>query len=187
MKSIMEEASSLTKAIENAWNRAGKPQSFSIKIFQDAEKNFFGMTTKKAKIALFFAEGQEFLKQDKNLHPKKGVRSTAVTPQPKIARQQHKRFEQVKEQKISTIWTEEMIVLIKQWVSTYLQLQGLPNITFSTIPAGHHLTLHFESPLVTDRSKEHSLFSSLAHLLLTSLKQKLKSELRGLRITISQA
>lgn len=58
MKSIVEEASSITKAIEKAWLRAQKPREFSIKIFEEAEKNFIGMTTKSAKIGLFYKEEQ---------------------------------------------------------------------------------------------------------------------------------
>lgn len=57
MKSLMEEASSIFKAIETAWNRAGKPQEFSIKILEHPEKSFFGLNTvKSAKIALLFNE-----------------------------------------------------------------------------------------------------------------------------------
>ena len=56
MKSIMEEASSIFKAIENAWNRAGQPQDFSVKVFEEPQRNFFGMTVKSAKIGLFFDE-----------------------------------------------------------------------------------------------------------------------------------
>lgn len=57
MKSIMEEASSITKAIESAWNRAGKPQEFTIKVLEHPETNFFGLkTVKSAKIAIFFNE-----------------------------------------------------------------------------------------------------------------------------------
>src|SRR5438105_10056047 len=56
MKALIEEASSIAKAIEKAWERAGNPQSFSIKIFELPEKNFIGMTTKYAKVGLFFEE-----------------------------------------------------------------------------------------------------------------------------------
>jgi predicted RNA-binding protein Jag len=56
MKSIMEEASSVAKAIEKGWVRAGKPQEFSVKVFEEAQKNFIGMTTKSAKVGLFFEE-----------------------------------------------------------------------------------------------------------------------------------
>jgi hypothetical protein len=57
MKSIMEEASSISKAIENAWNRAGQPQEFSVKILEHPKTTFFGLKTEKsAKIAFFFNE-----------------------------------------------------------------------------------------------------------------------------------
>jgi hypothetical protein len=57
MKSIMEEASTVSKAIETAWSRAGKPQEFSIKILEYPESSLFGLkTVKSAKIALLFDE-----------------------------------------------------------------------------------------------------------------------------------
>jgi flagellar biosynthesis GTPase FlhF len=56
MKSIVEEASSLAKAFSQAWERAGKPQECTVKILAEPEKNFIGMTTKSAKIAVFFNE-----------------------------------------------------------------------------------------------------------------------------------
>ncbi len=56
MKSLVEEASSVFKAIEKAWDRAGKPHEFSVKIFEESKKNFFGLTTKSAKVGIFFDE-----------------------------------------------------------------------------------------------------------------------------------
>lgn len=58
MKSIMEEASSVSKAIEKAWARAEKPASFTVKVLEHAVKNFFGLTSKPAKIAFYFEEPQ---------------------------------------------------------------------------------------------------------------------------------
>lgn len=56
MKSLVEEASSITKAIEKAWTRAGKPQTFSVKIFENPEVGFLGFTKKSAKVGIFFEE-----------------------------------------------------------------------------------------------------------------------------------
>ena len=56
MKSIIEQASSIMKAIEKAWDQAEKPKEFSIKIFEQEERNFFGMATKPAKIGIFFGD-----------------------------------------------------------------------------------------------------------------------------------
>ena len=56
MKSIMEEASSIMKAIEKGWASAGQPKEFTIKVYEEPQKNFLGMTTRPAKIGIFFTE-----------------------------------------------------------------------------------------------------------------------------------
>ncbi|KKP25742.1 MAG: hypothetical protein UR12_C0040G0003 [candidate division TM6 bacterium GW2011_GWF2_30_66] len=56
MKSIICEASSIAKAVEQGWQKAGMPQNFSIKVLEKEEKNFIGMTKKPAKVAIFFEE-----------------------------------------------------------------------------------------------------------------------------------
>lgn len=58
MKSIIQEASSIAKAVEEGWIKAQKPQQFSVKILEEAEKNFLGLTKKSAKVAIFFDEPQ---------------------------------------------------------------------------------------------------------------------------------
>ena len=57
MKSIMEESSTVAKATEIAWKRAGNPQEFTVKVLEFPQTGFFGLKTiKSAKIALFFNE-----------------------------------------------------------------------------------------------------------------------------------
>lgn len=56
MKSVIQEASSLFKAIEKAWEKAGKPTEFTVKILEEAQRNFLGLTTKQAKISLMFQQ-----------------------------------------------------------------------------------------------------------------------------------
>ena len=56
MKSVVQEASSIAKAIEQAWSQAGKPQEFTIKVLEQPQKNFIGFTTHSAKVALYFEE-----------------------------------------------------------------------------------------------------------------------------------
>src|SRR3990172_10511302 len=65
MKSIMQEASSVIKAIQQAWQAAGQPKDFSVKIFEVEKKNFFGFTTQSAKVGIFFNE-QDSFKQDRS-------------------------------------------------------------------------------------------------------------------------
>lgn len=84
MKSIVEEGSSIFKAIEKGWTRAGKPSHFSVKIFELPEKNFFGMTTKQAKVGIMF---------EHDLESSKGSRHSSQvkksTPQPHVAQKKH--------------------------------------------------------------------------------------------------
>lgn len=63
MKSIICEASSIAKAVEQGWKKAGLPQNFSIKVLEKEEKNFFGFTKKPAKVALFFEDKPELQKK----------------------------------------------------------------------------------------------------------------------------
>lgn len=56
MKSIVHEGSSIAKAVEQGWIKAGKPAEFTIKVLEEAKKNFIGLTTHSAKIALYFDE-----------------------------------------------------------------------------------------------------------------------------------
>ena len=68
----MEEASSIVKALENAWKRAGSPREFSVKVLEKPEKNFFGLTTKKAKIAFLFTE--EVRREERRPQPRRDDR-----------------------------------------------------------------------------------------------------------------
>ncbi len=56
MKSIVQEGSTIAKAVESAWQSAGKPQEFTVKVLEEPQHNFIGMTTRSAKIALFFKD-----------------------------------------------------------------------------------------------------------------------------------
>ncbi|MGE0009748.1 MAG: hypothetical protein AB7F19_04340 [Candidatus Babeliales bacterium] len=56
MKSIVQEGSTISKAVESAWQSAGKPHEFTVKILEEPQHNFIGMTTRSAKVALFFKE-----------------------------------------------------------------------------------------------------------------------------------
>ncbi len=54
MRSVIQEAASIAQAVELGWIKAGKPKDFTVKIFEEAQKKFFGLiTVKKAKIGIF--------------------------------------------------------------------------------------------------------------------------------------
>lgn len=54
MKSMLHEASSITKAIEKAWSDAGNPTEFTIKVLDAGKKNFFGLTKRPAIVSITY-------------------------------------------------------------------------------------------------------------------------------------
>lgn len=86
MKSIIEEASSVSKAVENGWIRAGKPTQFSVKIFELPEKNFFGLTVKKAKVGILFETEVSTTSHHKN---SAGKRGSANHPKKQVSERSH--------------------------------------------------------------------------------------------------
>src|SRR3990167_7298225 len=59
MKSVVVEASTVAKAIELAWQKAGKPEEFFIRILQEHTSGFLGFGAQKAKIVFFFKNVQK--------------------------------------------------------------------------------------------------------------------------------
>lgn len=86
LKSVVEEASSIFKAIEKAWARIGKPAEFSVKVFETEQKNFLGMSTKPAKVGLFFQD--QTIDQREQREQTKHERSSRQEPQ-----ERHERHE----------------------------------------------------------------------------------------------
>lgn len=70
MRSVIHEAATIAKAIEQGWIKAGKPKDFTVKIFEEPQKNFLGFTTRKAKVGIFVEDRQQ---QRQDYRPKKHV------------------------------------------------------------------------------------------------------------------
>lgn len=85
MKSIMEEASSIIKAIEKGWLKAGQPKEFSVKVFEEPQKNFIGITIKSAKIAIFFDEALNIKQVESIPHKPKHVSQYKPHERPNVA------------------------------------------------------------------------------------------------------
>lgn len=197
MKSIIQEASSVAKAIEAAWLKAGKPQNFSIKIFQEAEKNFFGITSKPAKIAILFNDFIEEhapktkVKQQKP--PVEREKSTAISTQKifekkteKTAVSSHAKdtTQETDIQKPSILWSEELQTFIKTWLEESLARLGYNKITFSMHAQRQLLKIQFSEPLIKDELKQKNLFRNLALLLLQSARRDVKRPLRNARVVL---
>ncbi len=190
MKSIMEEASSVSKAIDQAWNRAGKPAEFTIKVLETPERNIFGLTVKSAKIALFFDEQKivtKFVKPvEKAPLPQKNEPTPPPAPVPVAAPYQNqKRKEAAPALGMQpSQWNEEMIQFTKDWIQHVFQLMGMPQIDFTTSTSSNGLMFRFKNSIMGNEFKDRLLFSSFAHLILTMLRQKYKKAFKHLKIIL---
>lgn len=181
MKSIMEEASSISKAIEQAWNRAGKPAEFTIKILETPERNMFGLTTKSAKIALFFDEQKMVARFTRPLE--KVVLPPKQEPQaPQLLRPKETppAIPSVQQSQ----WNEQMIQFTKDWIHQVFQIMGIPPIDYTTSTSVNGLTFRFKHSVMGNEFKDRLLFSSFAHLILTMLRQKYKRPFKNLKIIL---
>ncbi len=261
MKSIIEQASSIIKAIEKAWNQAENPKEFSIKIFEQEERNFFGMSTKPAKIGIFFgndkpnthekpiskpqqkikecrspfAKASDFAKassdktedrpasskvapvvenkpaakpasqstqkQSYSAEATKDRQSTPLrqtTPQTKPNNQSNQQKVHTSEKaqhlaatdienkprRVPTAWNDTMITTAHNWLKQTLSLMGLPAVGFNSEVAGKNLKLTFEAPLIADPMQEKQLFRSFAHLIVSSLRNQYKQEIKNLKVVL---
>jgi predicted RNA-binding protein Jag len=268
MKSIIEQASSIIKAIEKAWNQAEKPKEFSIKIFEEEERNFFGMSTKPAKIGIFFGNDKPATHEKSTPKPQQKIkecRSPFIASSPKNSpvrpsytenkpsaskvaedktinrapakptaqptqkpfpsaktedRQAHhkqsaphvkhdsqsyfaeaskgkpktdvaEKVQQTatadienKARRIPTTWNDTMITTAHNWLKQTLSLMGLPAVGFNSEVAGKNLKLTFNAPLIADPMQEKQLFRSFAHLIVSSLRNQYKQEIKNLKVVL---
>lgn len=204
MKSIMEEASSIFKAIEKGWTRAGKPIEFSVKVYEEAHHNFLGMTTKPAKIGIFFNDSAVKTKQaEKAVTPKPEKSKTLKSPKTAKAEQQgQKHDKKIKKQQLQpskTVaeapsqpqtsakkeqpWSQEMIVTAKDYLNDTLKILNLNNKY--TVDSSHlYLKFIFNEPLYADLNRQKQFFASLATLIIQMLKKRFKRPLKGYKIIL---
>lgn len=65
MKSMLHEASSVTKAVQKAWENSGKPREFTINVLELGETNFFGFSKRPAIVSITF-DPRNLASQGKN-------------------------------------------------------------------------------------------------------------------------
>ena len=204
MKSILQEASTVAKAIEQGWHEAGQPQEFSVKILELPQRNFIGLTTRSAKIALLFnavARPPEVVgRQQKPFVP----REKRETPPPYRPREQREvrplreerpvdRVERGTEERpfaprrSDVLWSDEMVAFGQNWFATVIKHMDRSDITFTIEPQNFYLRLTLSKPVLDDAGQEKHLLASLSFLMLSSLKKNFRKALRGYKIVLTHA
>lgn len=203
MKSIIQESSTIVKALQQAWDEAGKPQEFTVKVLQEPETNFFGMTTKSAKVVIFFKDAPIVRQVEKRQRPAR--KAAERQPQPKRQQQKRKLIERrelptrqerkqpekpmnvPQEQGQQTYWSDDMVGIVSDWMNGALKAMNLADVRFDTSAERYLLTLKLNKALHADNAKEKDIFRSFSLLVMQSLKHKLKRPLRGFKVLVTRA
>lgn len=193
MKSIVQEGSTVIKAVEKALQIAGNPHEFTVKVLEEAQKNFFGMTTRSAKISLLFdiepvvASKVEKVRIEQPRIEKVKNEKSHKTIEP---RQHQPRFAQTRplktKQDEQAFWSEEMIATVKDWLTSTISKMDHAPINFEITVNRYYLRVTFTQPLHQDEEKERQIFRSFSYLILQSLRTKLQRPLRGFKIVLTR-
>jgi predicted RNA-binding protein Jag len=212
MKSIIEEASSILKAIEKAWSRAGSPREFSVKIFEDSQKSFFGLTTKQAKVGVFFEieplptdnarqlqTHREEGKHKKHQQPVytqtahqaadqvNNKRSIALSASSTPVLTTDVGKEQVLERKKRVAWNDDMLTEVSKWLNALLKTSNMDSSQPTLTVMDNRLIITFEEPLLPELEKTADLYRSLSYLLIGMVRSRFKREFRFLKIVLTDA
>lgn len=215
MKSIIQEASSIAKAIEEGWLKANKPQHFSVKVLEEAEKNFLGLTKKSAKVAILFEEvvvtqarpvqrsSHHAAPQDRHERPhrqERGPRQQQSSGYAESNRQARPSFnesprnvdrpprpsEQPQVKKqFEPLWNQAMVERTQQWMHDALTHSGNQHVAYTVEPQKFHLRITLSQPILSDPDKEKQLLASFSALILETLKRTFKTALRGHKIVLT--
>ena len=91
MKSLLQEAPSVERAISQAWEAAGRPQEFSVKIHDHGKRGFLGFSSKPAVVSITYRPLAETL-----------AASAAQRSKPVSARPSHKEGDVSRDDRRST-------------------------------------------------------------------------------------
>lgn len=178
MKSIMEEASSVAKAIEKGWAKAGSPKEFLVKIFEYPQRNFFGITVKNAKIALIFDEHQGPISHEEPLKQRPKQKKAGLQRRPPESRSALAPVEQPESQ---PIWTDQMVSFARDWLK--LALEAIDKkVAFTTQVNNDQLFILFEVPIFDNEERNKKLMRPLSQLMVQTLRNHFKKPLRGYKV-----
>ena len=203
MKSLVQEASTVAKAIEAAWNHAGMPKECSFKILELPKKNFFGITTRPAKIALFFEEpslqqAKQVSVQPDNRTPRiersqkpqpSREKVRGIEPQQRTQKQSSPAQEAMQDRpiqrEVKPLWNPTMEKAASEWVLEMLTLMGEKELSYLVERDGLTLKITFKGLLVgssAQSQEEKRLLASFSSLLMTTLKKQFRMALRRHKI-----
>jgi len=211
MKSILQEANSIERAIDKAWNQAGKPKEFSIKVLDEGERNFLGLSRRPAIVTILYkpekATAAQQIRKDRDESPREDwrerrdraqqsreTRVEGTRPQPDARRQDNKtgrRYAGSEEQRtafqntLEEGWRDQWKDFVHHEIREVLRLMGITVMVEATVIEEKTLSLSFAQPAMDDNEEQKLLFTALAYVGLQFLKRMYKNRFAGLKVVVT--
>lgn len=197
MKSLLQEASTIERAIDKAWNEAGKPTEFTIKIHDQGERNFLGMSRRPAIISIIYkperttyqvGRKDDRSRNDRNdrsnersRNSSRGGSSSPRRYEGGNDRGDHRSSSSPSRDSWQPEWRDFVVGTIKQ-------LTKLMNVTVpftGKVTEDKVLTITFKESILGSDEEQRMLFASLSYLAIQFLKREHKNRFAGFRIVVT--
>lgn len=203
MKSILQEANSIERAIDKAWNEAGKPKEFTIKVHDEGARSFLGFIKRPAIISILFKpekatqvaqprkEKPEEKREQRPGHhgqrPQKqggrdGSRRYAGTDEQRRAHVSSTSLESLHDEKegVKPEWLDLVVAEIRRLA----KLTGITVECYGKVTDSSTMTVYFKDMVMEDPEEQRMVFASLSYLGMQFLKREFKSRFTGYRIVV---
>lgn len=207
MKSMLHEASSVTKAVEKAWAESGKPTEFTIRVLEVGEKNFLGMTKRPAIVSITYdpkKQGGAVARKDfrsgrpagsvEVRQPRPAVRQPMPAMEKKdvpVQDRQRQAGQQAPRPQgqgqfvaYDENWTPELAADVQACFKDIADLFVI-STPYEVKVDKKMLYIIFSSAILSTPDEDRQLFVSLSYLLIQILKKKHKKKFRGFHLIIN--
>jgi len=197
MKSVFQEDSSVVKAIEKAWNVAGRPKDFTVKIIDFGKKGILGFAKKPAIISVTYSpkkqtvqpEIKEFKKdQVVERGQRRRVPPVQIRKREEIKTEEKRRI--VKNQKKEThptklfAWSDELLKDISGWLKELFDIVRIKS-QFDLKINKKILNVSLAKSILRTKEEEKAFFIGVSYVLMQFLKKKYKKKFDGFHVIIN--
>jgi len=181
MKSLFQQASTVAKAIEKAWERAGNPGEFTVKIIDFGKKNFLGLTKKPAIVSITYES------EKKTFEDKKGYRKQEFTKKYSSPRDQKRVEDRRPQQRVQNdpeSWQGHIVKDVDFWLRDWIKIAKISS-RYKITTNKKEMKISFQDKVLQKNDDEKLLFSSLSYLLIQFIKKKYKKKFQGYYILLT--
>jgi predicted RNA-binding protein Jag len=204
MKSLLQEGSSIVKAVEKAWSDAGMPSEFTVKILHEGEKNFLGFSKAPAIVSIIYDPQKQTKKivERSNAPEQRKEKSSRGNPRRRgegrnsdnrVGRKQEpaksnqnniQHGQQPVKKKTFPAWEDSWVGEITAWFNEVLKIMNI-TVPFQTSIDKQTLTVMFNEPVLRGLDEEHVLFASFSFLFIQFLKKQHRRRFSGYRLLVT--